>query len=133
MVVARFQEAGFKSRFQELGGSRLSVRDFPEFFSRQRAIMSSGSAVPAENASAPAAGAVAGSTYASDMATPEHIAQLTQQLSTLLNDTVEHIAGLNREARILALNAEIESARAGDAGVAFGVVAKAMSHLSEKS
>jgi hypothetical protein len=67
------------------------------------------------------------------MATPEHIAQLTQQLSTLLNDTVEHIAGLNREARILALNAEIESARAGDAGVAFGVVAKAMSHLSEKT
>ena len=47
--------------------------------------------------------------------------------------TVEHIAGLNREARILALNAEIESARAGDAGVAFGVVAKAMSQLSEKN
>jgi hypothetical protein len=67
------------------------------------------------------------------MATPEHIAQLTQQLSTLLTDTVEHIAGLNREARILALNAEIESARAGDAGVAFGVVAKAMSQLSEKT
>ena len=69
----------------------------------------------------------------SDLATPEHIAQLTQQLSTLLTDTVEHIAGLNREARILALNAEIESARAGDAGVAFGVVAKAMSQLSEKT
>ena len=68
-----------------------------------------------------------------DMATPEHIALLTQQLSTLLTDTVEHIAGLNREARILALNAEIESARAGDAGVAFGVVAKAMSQLSEKT
>jgi len=68
-----------------------------------------------------------------DLATPEHIAQLTQQLSTLLTDTVEHIAGLNREARILALNAEIESARAGDAGVAFGVVAKAMSQLSEKT
>jgi len=71
--------------------------------------------------------------HASDLATPEHIAQLTQQLSTLLTDTVEHIAGLNREARILALNAEIESARAGDAGVAFGVVAKAMSQLSEKT
>ena len=70
---------------------------------------------------------------ASEMATPEHIAQLTHQLSTLLTDTVEHIAGLNREARILALNAEIESARAGDAGVAFGVVAKAMSQLSEKT
>ena len=70
---------------------------------------------------------------ASDMATPEHIAQLTGQLSTLLTETVEHIAGLNREARILALNAEIESARAGDAGVAFGVVAKAMSQLSEKT
>ena len=68
-----------------------------------------------------------------DLATPEHIAQLTQQLSTLLTDTVDHIAGLNREARILALNAEIESARAGDAGVAFGVVAKAMSQLSEKT
>jgi len=68
-----------------------------------------------------------------DMATPEHIAQLTHQLSTLLTETVEHIAGLNREARILALNAEIESARAGEAGVAFGVVAKAMSQLSEKT
>ena len=60
----------------------------------------------------------AGGGRAGDMATPEHIAQLTAQLSTLLTETVEHIAGLNREARILALNAEIESARAGDAGVA---------------
>jgi len=75
----------------------------------------------------------AGGGRAGDMATPEHIAQLTAQLSTLLTETVEHIAGLNREARILALNAEIESARAGDAGVAFGVVAKAMSQLSEKT
>lgn len=46
--------------------------------------------------------AAAGSKHASDLATPEHIAQLTQQLSTLLTETVEHIAGLNREARILA-------------------------------
>jgi hypothetical protein len=76
---------------------------------------------------------VEGGVQTSDMATPEHIAQLTGQLSTLLTETVEHIAGLNREARILALNAEIESARAGDAGVAFGVVAKAMSQLSEKT
>jgi hypothetical protein len=88
---------------------------------------------PPQDAPARALSKLGGGGHASDMATPEHIAQLTQQLSTLLTDTVEHIAGLNREARILALNAEIESARAGDAGVAFGVVAKAMSQLSEKT
>jgi len=92
-----------------------------------------GSEAPAPDVPAKAFSSAAGGGGASDMATPEHIAQLTQQLSTLLTDTVEHIAGLNREARILALNAEIESARAGDAGVAFGVVAKAMSQLSEKT
>jgi hypothetical protein len=91
--------------------------------------------VPVERspASLRAMSSAGGGQPVSDLATPEHIAQLTQQLSTLLTDTVEHIAGLNREARILALNAEIESARAGDAGVAFGVVAKAMSQLSEKT
>jgi len=92
-----------------------------------------GSEAPPQDAPAKPLSTAFGSSRASDMATPEHIAQLTQQLSTLLTDTVEHIAGLNREARILALNAEIESARAGDAGVAFGVVAKAMSQLSEKT
>ena len=92
-----------------------------------------GAEAPAQNVPSKGFSVAAGSDRAGDMATPEHIAQLTQQLSTLLTDTVEHIAGLNREARILALNAEIESARAGDAGVAFGVVAKAMSQLSEKT
>ena len=92
-----------------------------------------GAEAPGQDVASKVMSVAAGGGHASDLATPEHIAQLTQQLSTLLNETVEHIAGLNREARILALNAEIESARAGDAGVAFGVVAKAMSQLSEKT
>ena len=92
-----------------------------------------GAEAPGQDVASKGISIAAGGSQASDLATPEHIAQLTQQLSTLLTETVEHIAGLNREARILALNAEIESARAGDAGVAFGVVAKAMSQLSEKT
>jgi len=92
-----------------------------------------GAEAPGQEVASKVIAVAAGGGHASDLATPEHIAQLTQQLSTLLTETVEHIAGLNREARILALNAEIESARAGDAGVAFGVVAKAMSQLSEKT
>ncbi len=92
-----------------------------------------GGEAPGQDAASKVTSVAAGGGQASDLATPEHIAQLTQQLSTLLTETVEHIGGLNREARILALNAEIESARAGDAGVAFGVVAKAMSQLSEKT
>ena len=92
-----------------------------------------GAEAPGQDVASKVISVAAAGGHASDLATPEHIAQLTQQLSTLLNETVEHIAGLNREARILALNAEIESARAGDAGVAFGVVAKAMSQLSEKT
>ena len=92
-----------------------------------------GAEAPGQDVASKVMSVAAGGGHASDLATPEHIAQLTQQLSTLLTETVEHIAGLNREARILALNAEIESARAGDAGVAFGVVAKAMSQLSEKT
>ena len=92
-----------------------------------------GAEAPGQDVASKVISVAAGGGHASDLATPEHIAQLTQQLSTLLTETVEHIAGLNREARILALNAEIESARAGDAGVAFGVVAKAMSQLSEKT
>jgi Methyl-accepting chemotaxis protein (MCP) signalling domain len=92
-----------------------------------------GGEAPGQDAALKGTSVAAGGGQASDLATPEHIAQLTQQLSTLLTETVEHIGGLNREARILALNAEIESARAGDAGVAFGVVAKAMSQLSEKT
>jgi hypothetical protein len=92
-----------------------------------------GAEAPGQDGASKVISVAARGSHASDLATPEHIGQLTQQLSTLLTDTVEHIAGLNREARILALNAEIESARAGDAGVAFGVVAKAMSQLSEKT
>ena len=92
-----------------------------------------GAEAPGQDVASKVISVAAAGGHASDLATPEHIAQLTQQLSTLLTETVEHIAGLNREARILALNAEIESARAGDAGVAFGVVAKAMSQLSEKT
>jgi hypothetical protein len=68
-----------------------------------------------------------------DVATPEHIAKLSEQLARLLNDTVEHITDLNREAGILALNAEIEAARAGVSGAAFSVVAKAMSGLSQRT
>ncbi len=44
-----------------------------------------------------------------------------------------HIADIARQVNILAINAKIEAARAGDSGRGFGVVAEAINELSQKT
>jgi len=70
---------------------------------------------------------------APEEATPERIAQLALELSTKVQAAVQRIENLNSQSRLLSLNAQIESARCGHAGAAFGVVASEMRKLSEST
>lgn len=78
------------------------------------------------------------------------VASSSQQLSTFINEIdefsslteekikdidsiIEDIKNISKNSNLLALNASIEAARAGDAGSGFSVVAKEMGNLSSKS
>src|SRR5438270_10355466 len=65
---------------------------------------------------------------------PERIVELAKAVAGIADQKVAGIKRINAHARLLALNAQIESARAGAAGAGFGVVAKevkAISHAIE--
>lgn len=62
--------------------------------------------------------------------TPERITQLAGELSNKMDVAIQEIERINRQSRMLAVNARVESARAGEAGAAFGVVASEMGNLS---
>ena len=63
---------------------------------------------------------------------PERINSLTNQLAENMDEAIENIQRINLQSNILALNAKIESARAGKAGAAFSIVASEMSILSNE-
>ena len=50
-----------------------------------------------------------------------------------INDNTGHLKAIANKQKILSLNASIEAARSGDAGVGFAVVAKSMQDLSSQS
>lgn len=62
--------------------------------------------------------------------TPERITKLTLELSKKMDVAIQEIERINRQSHMLAINARVESARAGEAGAAFGVVASEMGTLS---
>ena len=63
-------------------------------------------------------------------ATPERISALSEVLSSRLNSSIAEIQSINLQTKLLSFNAQIEAARAGAAGAAFGVVASEMNNLS---
>ena len=66
------------------------------------------------------------------MTQPERIIELSRHVSTVAEGKIALINTITRETRILALNALIESARAGESGRGFGVVANEVKVISER-
>lgn len=66
-------------------------------------------------------------------ATPERISTLVGDLGKLLGTSVSGIESINLQARLLAMNAQIEAARAGAAGCTFAIVGRQMVELSQKT
>ena len=58
------------------------------------------------------------------------ILMLVRELTETLDDAIGEINDVNRRTKMLALNAQIEAARAGKHGAAFGVVAQEMQKLA---
>jgi hypothetical protein len=66
------------------------------------------------------------------MAEPERIVTLSKSVSSLAQRKIAQIANITAETNVLALNASIEAARAGNAGRGFSVVARAVRTLSDR-
>jgi hypothetical protein len=65
-------------------------------------------------------------------ADPEQILALSQQVTTLTQSKIADIQAITGRTRILALNAMIEAARAGDAGRGFAIVAAEVKGISQE-
>lgn len=63
---------------------------------------------------------------------PERILDLSRNVEQLSRRKIGEITSITRETRILALNAKIEAARAGDQGQGFGVVAEEVKSISSR-
>lgn len=81
--------------------------------------------------SAPAKHAATGS--GRPQAKDQCVTDLVCDLASSLQSAVNEINDINADTHLLALNARIEAARAGNAGAAFGVVAQEMQSLSAKT
>jgi len=66
-------------------------------------------------------------------AEPPSLEGLVKQLAAVVGSAVRDIRDLNDKTRMLALNAQIEAARAGQHGTAFSVVASEMQELSNST
>jgi hypothetical protein len=80
-----------------------------------------------------AAGSVIRPGPAAGLSTPERIAQLSTDLARCIAASGSEIEQINLQTRLLSFNAQIEAARAGSAGVAFGVVGQEMVSLSHRT
>lgn len=62
-----------------------------------------------------------------------NVVGMLDELSEAIDSAVSQIEAINSETRLLAMNARIEAAHAGDNGAAFGIVAEHMQHLAHKT
>jgi hypothetical protein len=60
----------------------------------------------------------------------ESVVDLSRRMLSDVLQSVDHISGVNRATHVLSMNARIEAARAGSAGLGFGVVAQELTRLS---
>ena len=63
----------------------------------------------------------------------QNVATLVHNLNGTMAEAIAEINDINANIQLLALNARIEAARAGQAGAAFSVVAQEMQSLSGKT
>jgi hypothetical protein len=61
---------------------------------------------------------------------PERILELSKRLSSVAGASIGEIAAINREAKMLAINALVTAARAGEAGKSFALVAEEFKRIS---
>lgn len=66
-------------------------------------------------------------------ATPERISELSDTLLSRIRGSIKEISEINLQARVLAINAQIEASRAGENGRAFAVVAQEMATFSDRT
>jgi hypothetical protein len=79
-----------------------------------------------------ASNAVSSLSRENEETSPETIIQLAGEVSAIATEKTKVIAGITSRSKILALNAKIEAARAGDAGKSFGVVAAEVQAISQQ-
>jgi hypothetical protein len=75
---------------------------------------------------------LAGRADGGNTADPEQILDLSQQVTRLTQSKIADIQAITGRTRILALNAMIEAARAGDAGRGFAIVAAEVKGISQE-
>jgi hypothetical protein len=66
-----------------------------------------------------------------DILRPERVEELSREIGSALSGDIASLRAINRNTRLLSLNARIEAARAGNAGAAFAVVAGEVMELAK--
>jgi hypothetical protein len=67
----------------------------------------------------------------SEVVSPERMSEIANRMTASLDESLSQINGINRQARLLSVNARVEASRAGGKiGASFDVVAQAMGELS---